>query len=144
MNSYTKHRVLIVSLFVLSIPSLVCSEESLKKKYNLEFLAVPMVTVNPNFGNGGGATAMALFDIGPKEDNLQSSSIGVTGLYSDRGSHAAVIAATLLPDRDWRFKTAIANVGVKSELNIDQLPEQAVLYNKSKRSDAGGAIQGNR
>lgn len=93
--------------------------------YNFEFVAAPMVVSNPNFGNGGGATLMGLFDLAPKDENVQSSSLGLTGLYTDRGSHLLALGGNLLPNDRWRIKTAVADIGVKSELNVDELPERA-------------------
>ena len=114
-----------LALTLLTAPPTAWGDEAPKDDRNLEFVAAPMVVSNPNFGNGGGATVMALIDLAPSDKEVQSSSLGLTGLYTNRGSHLLAIGGNILPNNTWRIKTAVASIGVKSELNVDELPDQA-------------------
>ncbi len=112
-------------LILCAAPGFGTEKKSLKEKYNLEFVAAPLVVFNPNFGNGGGVMGMALFDLKPEDEQVQSSSLMITGLYSDRESHFVGMGGNLLPSPDWRYKAGIATGGVKSQLDIDLLPQRA-------------------
>lgn len=116
--------LLLVLATLIIAPGELRGEEP-EDRYNLEFVTAPMVVSNPNFGNGGGATFMGLFDLAPGNENVQSSSLGLTGIYTDRGSHLLALGGNVLPSEAWRIKTAVADIGVKSELNVDELPQRA-------------------
>ena len=114
-----------IMLSIFLIPINTFCQESFKEKYNLEFVATPLVMFNPNFGNGAGAMAMALFDMNPEDENLQPSAVAVTGLYSDRKSHIIGLGGSFFPNRDFRYKAGIGNGNIKSELDIDLIPGTA-------------------
>ena len=112
-----------VALCLLSINAF--CQESVTEKYNLEFVAVPLVVFNPNFGNGGGISGMALFDMDPDDDELQASSISVAGLYSDRRSGILGLGGSFFPNRDYRVMAGMVTGTIKGELDIDGLSDTA-------------------
>lgn len=105
-----------IVLTILIAPILYAAEdERSQDKSNLEIVAIPMVAFNPNFGNGGGVSAMALFDLGSEDEDLPTSSVGVSGIYTDRGSH---FVGRFFPHPRWRLKGGAGNIAVKNELDI--------------------------
>ena len=112
-----------LSIFLMPINTF--GQESFKEKYNLEFVATPLVMFNPNFGNGAGAMAMALFDMNPEDENLQPSAVAITALYSDRKSHIIGLGGSFFPNRDFRYKAGFGSGNIKSELAIDFIPGTA-------------------
>ena len=89
-----------------------------------------MVSFNPNFGNGGGVSAMALFDLGSEDEDLPTSSVGVSGIYTDRGSHFVGLFGRFFPHPGWRLKGGAGNIAVKNELDIAGLSERADFTSK--------------
>lgn len=122
----TSTALLVVMMLILSSVNAFC-QERFKEKYNLEFVAAPLVMFNPNFGNGGGAMGMALFDMDPDDDDLQASALSLTGLYSDRKSHVVGFGGSFFPNQDYRYKAGVGNGRIKGELDIDGFPETAKI-----------------
>lgn len=129
---------ILIILSVIVLPGNGFSEEEAKKKkegegfkekYNVEFVAVPLIMFNPNFGNGGGAVVMTLFDMDPENDDLQSSSLSLAGIYSDRQSHFLALGGQFFPSRYWRYKAGVVGGSIKSELDVDILPTRADISN---------------
>ena len=114
-------RAAFISAVLLVIPFSVAATETqnFRERHNVDFVAVPLISASPSFGNGGGASAMAVFDYAPGSQGLPPSSAAVTGLYADRGSHFAGVFSRLFPSQDWRFKIGAANILVKNQLDID-------------------------
>jgi hypothetical protein len=108
---------------MIILANTVFGQESIIDNYNVEFIATPLVMSDPNFGNGVGAMTMVLFDMDPENDDLQASSVGGTGVYSDRGSYFIGLGGIFYPNDDFIFKTVVGNGDIKSELDVDHFDE---------------------
>ncbi len=119
----------LITLILLSLySSLFCQEStesikepSFKEKYKIENVVAPLVSSDPNFGNAVGFTTFTLFDL--KED-VPTSTISFLGLYSNRDSHFLGAFGKIAPSKDWTHKFAIADISVKSQLELSEYPER--------------------
>lgn len=120
-------RVIIIAVLLIHSPFSVLGTENqgFIEEHHVDFVAVPLISANPSFGNGGGASAMAVYDFDPDNPDLPPSLAAMSGLYTDRGSHFAGIFSRLYPNEKWRFKMGAGNILVKNQLNIESYPERA-------------------
>jgi outer membrane protein assembly factor BamA len=94
-------------------------------KDRLDFVATPMISSDPSFGNAIGGIGMILFDMDEENLSLPASTIAFGGMYSDTDSYAYGGGATLFPSPEWRISFGAGSGYVENELDVNGFPDTA-------------------